>query len=409
MGSWDYVTVAALLLVFAMLSRHLESRAVTPAIFFTTAGVIAGPVLGIVELRLQSSIVKAIAEVALALVLFSGATRLSLASLRGEFALPLRLLTIGMPLAIAAGAAAGVAVLPGVSLVEALVLAVMLACTDSALGSAVVSDRRIPSPVRQGLTVESGLADGFGVPLFWIALGLAQAEEGRLSTAAAVRLVLEEIGYGTVAGLAAGLLGALALRLAWRRGWVEPRWLQMLTLASVVLAAGLADRLHGSMFVAAFVGGLVFGALRGSEGGEVTHFLDQGSDLASAVTFAVFGAVILGPVLDDLTWQIVLYALLSLTVVRMAPTALALLGTRARTPTTAFVGWFGPRGLTTLVLGIILVTNSHLPHEQTLLIAVAFTVGLSIFAHGLTARPLADRYVRWHELRPGSHAATDSS
>ncbi|MFD0364968.1 cation:proton antiporter [Nocardia sp. GCM10030253] len=399
MDSWDISTIAFLLLAFAVLSRKL-SVVVTPAIFFTSAGLVAGPVLGLLELEVGSSTLKLLVEVTLTLVLFSDASRISLGRLRSEYAVPLRLLGIGLPLTIAAGAVVGVAVLPGVSGVEALVLAVMVACTDAALGQAVVTDERIPSRIRQGLNVESGLNDGLCVPLFFIAIGFAQAEAGALTEHAAVRLVLEEIGYGIVGGVIAGVLGAFALRIGAKRGWIERYWLQILTVATALLGAGIADGLHGSMFIAAFVGGLLFGTLRGSVGGHVTDLVDQGGELLNAVTFLVFGAAILGPVLDDLTWRLALYAVLSLTVVRMLPVALSLLGTGARKETVAFVGWFGPRGLATIVFGVLLIQDADLPNEHTLLLAAVTTIGMSVYAHGLTATPLTDRYVRWYRSHP---------
>ena len=396
MEGWDLATFALVLLVFAAVARRLESSVVTAAIFFTSAGLLAGPVLGLIDLSIRAEPVKLLAEATLTLVLFADASRISLPALRNEFAVPLRLLAIGLPLTIVAGMLAGVAVLPGISLVEALVLSIMLACTDAALGQAVVTDERIPSRIRQGLNVESGLNDGICVPLFFIALAIAEAEEGALTASAALHLVLEEIGYGVVAGVAAGVIGALALRFATRRAFVERHWFQILTVSTAVLAAGIATALGGSIFIAAFTGGFVFGVIRRDSGGEVSHLLDEGGELLNAVTFIVFGAAILGPALDDLTWEVVVYAVLSLTVVRMVPVALSLLGTRARRPTLAFVGWFGPRGLATIVFAVILIDESSLPHEQTMLLAVVATIAISVYAHGLSSRPLTDRYVRWY-------------
>ncbi|WP_245668702.1 cation:proton antiporter [Nocardia xishanensis] len=399
MDSVDLSTIAVLLIAFAIGSRKFTVT-ITPAIFFTTGGLIAGPVLGLVDLAVGSSTLKLLVEATLTLVLFSDASRISLPRLRGEHTVPLRLLGIGLPLTIAAGTVSGFAVLPGVGVAEALVLAVMVACTDAALGQAVVTDERLPSRIGQGLNVESGLNDGLCVPLFFIALGLAQAEEGALTEHAAVRMILEEIGYGLVGGAVAGSLGASALRIGAKRGWIEPYWLQILTVATALLSAGIAVTLHGSMFIAAFVGGLLFGTLRGGVGGPVTDLVDQSGELLDAVTFLVFGAAILGPVLDGMTWRLALYAVLSLTVVRMLPVALSLLGTGARRQTTVFVGWFGPRGLATIVFGVLLIQESDLPHEQTLLIAAAATIGLSVYAHGLTATPLTDRYIRWYRSHP---------
>jgi NhaP-type Na+/H+ or K+/H+ antiporter len=387
----------------------LERSVVTAAIFFTSAGLLAGPVLGLIDLRIGGEPVKLLAEATLTLVLFADASRISFPALRSEFAVPARLLGVGLPLTIAVGTLAGVGVLPGVSLVEALVLSIMLACTDAALGQTVVTDERIPSRIRQGLNVESGLNDGICVPLFFIALGIAEAHEGTTTAHAAAHLVLEELGYGLVGGLAAGVLGAFALRVATRHSLVEPHWLQILTAATAVLAAGIAIGLGGSIFIAAFTGGFLFGVVGRSSGGEVSYFVDEGGQLLNAVTFIVFGAAILGPALDDLGWEVIAYAVLSLTVVRMLPVALALLGTGARRPTLAFVGWFGPRGLATIVFAVILIDESSLPHERTLLLAVVATIGISVFAHGLSARPLTDRYTSWYASHPREELPTMES
>ena len=400
METWELAAIALALVAFSAMSGRLGRSVVTPAIFFTSAGLLAGPVLGLIDLSVRSETVKLLAEATLTLVLFADASRIEFRALRTEFAVPTRLLGIGLPLTIVAGTLAGVGVLPGVSLAEALVLSIMLACTDAALGQAVVTDERIPSRIRQGLNVESGLNDGICVPLFFIALAIAEADEGATTAQAAFHLVLEEIGYGLVGGVAAGVLGALALRAATRHSSIEGHWLQILTAATALLAAGIATGLGGSIFIAAFTAGFLFGVVRRGSGGEVSYLVDEGGELLNAVTFVVFGAAILGPTLDDLGWEVLLYAVLSLTVVRMLPVALSLLGTGARRPTLGFVGWFGPRGLATIVFAVILIDESTLPHESVMLLAVVATIGISVFAHGLTARPLTNRYVTWYAADP---------
>jgi sodium/hydrogen antiporter len=398
--TWALATIAALLIGYATVSRRLERLNVSGAMFFTTTGLLVGPVLGLLDLRVHGEQVKLLAEITLTLVLFADASRISLPALHHEFAVPLRLLAIGLPLTILAGALIGAAVIPGVSFAEALVLAIVLACTDAALGQAVVSDERVPSRIRQGLNVESGLNDGLCVPLFFIAIAIAETDAGTASSHSASQLVFEQIGYGLVGGVGAGALGGIALSLAARRRLIEPHWLQILSLASALLAAGVASALGGSIFIAAFTGGFLFGALRRDSGGEVSHLVDEGGELFNAVTFIVFGAVILGPLLDELTWEIVLYAVLSLTVVRMLPVALAMLGTGARRQTVAFLGWFGPRGLASIVFAVILLDDTRLPHLHTLLLAITVTIALSVYAHGLTARPLTERYARWWNSHP---------
>jgi NhaP-type Na+/H+ or K+/H+ antiporter len=282
--SWALTTIAVLLIAYATVSRRLERLNVSAAMFFTTAGLLVGPVLGLVDLHIEGEQVKLLAEITLTLVLFADASRISLRALRGEFEVPLRLLGIGLPLTIATGALIGAAVLPGVSLAEALVLAIVLACTDAALGQAVVSDERVPSRIRQGLNVESGLNDGLCAPLFFIAIAIAEADAGTASAHSAVQLVLEQIGYGLIGGVAAGVLGAIALQLAVRRGLIEPHWLQILSVASALLAAGIASALGGSIFIGAFTGGFVFGTLRGDTGGEATYLVDEGGELFNAVS-----------------------------------------------------------------------------------------------------------------------------
>jgi NhaP-type Na+/H+ or K+/H+ antiporter len=398
--TWALATVAALLIGYAAISRRLGRLNVSGAMFFTTSGLLVGPVLGLVDLDVGGEQVKLLAEITLTLVLFADASRISVRALRREYAVPVRLLGIGLPLTIVAGTLIGAAILPGVTVAEALVLAIVLACTDAALGQAVVSDERVPSRIRQGLNVESGLNDGLCVPLFFIAIAIAETDAGETSGSSAAQLVLEQIGYGLVGGVVAGAVGGLVLVVAARRRLMEPHWLQILSVASALLAAGIASGLGGSIFIAAFTGGFLFGTLRGDTGGEVTSLVDEGGEVFNAVTFIVFGALILGPMLDEITWQLVLYAVVSLTVVRMLPVALALLGTGARPPTLAFLGWFGPRGLASIVFAVIMLDDAKLPHMSTLLLAITVTIALSVYAHGLTARPLTERYTRWWNSHP---------
>jgi NhaP-type Na+/H+ or K+/H+ antiporter len=357
-------------------------------------------VLGWLDPTIGSEAVRWVAEATLAVVLFSDASRIDLATLRREYVVPLRLLAIGLPLTIVAGALAGVAVLGELSFIEAFLLAIVLAPTDAALGQAVVTDRRIPSRVRQGLNVESGLNDGICVPLLLIAIAVAEAEAGAIGDGAAARLVLEEIGYGCVGGIVAGLAAAFVVRLGVPRGLVDRVWLQVVPVAGAALAYGLAVWMHGSGFIAAFVGGAVFGGLRREVGGEVSLFLEEAGGLLGAVTFVLFGAVMLVPVLDNLSGAVLLYALLSLSLVRMIPVALAMLGSGARRPTVAFLGWFGPRGLASIVFAVILVEEADLANESVLLDTIFLTIGLSVLLHGLTAAPLAARYAAWFAAHP---------
>jgi NhaP-type Na+/H+ or K+/H+ antiporter len=333
-------------------------------------------------------------------VLFADASRIKLRLLRHEYTVPLRLLAIGLPLTIVAGAVLAGAVFGELSIAEALVLAVLLAPTDAALGQSVVTEEGLPSRIRQGLNVESGLNDGICVPLLLIVLAAAEVEDHASSGHHAITIVAEEIGYGIVGGVAAGVCAAAVVAVGYRRGLVTGSWLQVIPVAGAALAYGIAVALGGSGFIAAFVGGAIFGAIASRESDEASRFSEEVGAVLGGVTFLVFGAILLGPALKHVTWEIVLYAVLSLTVVRMLPVAIALVRTSANWRTVAFVGWFGPRGLASIVFAVIVVQEANLPGATTILLTTYFTIGLSVLAHGLTAAPLARAYAKWYASQP---------
>jgi sodium/hydrogen antiporter len=399
--NWTLATLALALLAFAAITGRVDGTPVTSAMVFVAVGLLVGPeALGLVELSSHGEPVKLLAEATLTVVLFADASRIDLRVLRREIDIPARLLGIGLPLTLVAGLVVAVALFADLAWPEALLLAVVLAPTDAALGQAVVTLPRLPSRIRQGLNVESGLNDGICVPIFFIVLAVAEAEAGAIGDGAALRLVAEQIGYGVVAGVVAGAAAALAVRAVLGSRTVDAAWLQIAPLAGAALAYGIAAPIGGSGFIAAFAGGMVFGALLRGRSHEVVHLLEEGGAALGAVTFVVFGAVLLGPALGHLTTAIVVYAVASLTLVRIVPVAIALLGTGARRPTVGFLGWFGPRGLASIVFAILLEEGSDLPHEETILLTVFVTVGLSVLLHGLTAAPLAERYARWFEAHP---------
>ena len=400
MSAWALPVVALVVVAYALVSRRLDRTPVTAAIFFLSAGLLFGAKgLGWIDVGGGSETVRVLAEATLTLVLFADASRIDLTALRREYLVPVRLLGIGLPLTIAVGCGLAAWIFGALSLGEALLLAIILAPTDAALGQAVVTDTRLPSRIRQGLNVESGLNDGICVPLLFIALALADAEAHTKSASGAITLVVEAIGYGVLFGVVSGAVGAVLLRLARERGSAEAVWLQVVPVGIATTAYGLAAPLGGSGFIAAFVAGFTFGALeRGAD--DVAYLLEELGGLANAATFIVFGAVVVGPVLAGMTWSAALYGVLSLTVARMLPVAAAFVGTRARPRTVAFVGWFGPRGLASIVFTVVVVDEANLPHIATIAVVVVFTIVLSVYAHGLTSRPLTARYASWFRAHP---------
>jgi NhaP-type Na+/H+ or K+/H+ antiporter len=402
---WALALIALALLGVAAVSRRLAGTPITPAILFVAFGLLVGPeVLDGIDLSSSSATVRGLAEITLALVLFSDASRIDLGALRRTVGVPLRLLGIGLPLTIALGAVAAAAIFGQLTVMEAVILAVVLAPTDAALGQAVVTEPRVPRRIRQGLNVESGLNDGICVPLLFAAVAIADVESEISSGRSPATLLLEEIGFGVLGGVVAGLFIALIVKEAGRRDLITGAWRQAIPAAGAALAYGIASGLHGSGFIAAFVAGMVFRLALNRDPEELNQFTEELGAVLNGVTFVLFGAVLLSPTLSELTWQLALYALLSLTVVRMLPVVIAMAGSRARAPTLGFVGWFGPRGLASIVFAVIVVEESNLPHETLIVQAIYLTVGLSVLAHGLTAAPLADRYARWYEQHPREQA-----
>ncbi len=402
---WSVAIVALALLGVAAISRRLSGTPITPAMVFVAVGLLVGPdALGGIDYESSSATVRTLAEATLALVLFCDASHVDLRQLRPDVGLPVRLLGIGLPLTIALGAAVGAVIFDQLTIAEAVILAVVLAPTDAALGQAVVTEPRVPGRIREALNVESGLNDGICVPLLFAAVAVADVSSEISEGRGAGTLLLEEIGYGIVGGVVGGLVVAAIIIYAGRRKLIADPWLQVIPAAGALLAYGTAIGLDGSGFIAAFVAGLTFRLALGRDPGQINDFGEKVGNVLNGITFILFGAILLGPALGELSWKLALYAVLSLTLIRMLPVAIAMLGLRARAPTLGFVGWFGPRGLASIVFAVIVVEESNLPHEKLIVLAIYLTVGLSVFAHGISAAPLADRYARWYERHPSGKA-----
>ena len=397
------LVVLVALAVWSALSGPLQKRGVTAALFLAAAGVVTGLTLpSAFDLDIDPSGAERVAEIALVLLLFSDAMRIDLRALRRQLEWPSRLLLVGLPLTVLAGIGVGLALFPQIAVISVVMIAVMLAPTDAALGQRVVEDSAVPPRVRQALDVESGLNDGIAVPLFLVAVSVANAElESSIPSAVAVS-VAEQIGWGLLAGVIAGVAGGALFRLASAKGWIDGRWRQILPLVAAILALAIAEALGGSGFIAAFVGGLTFGRIVGSPRTEVGVFTESAGDLLAAATWVIFGAVAVTLALPLITWQVALYAVLSLTVVRMLPVALALAGRHVGLPTVAFIGWFGPRGLASLVF-LLIAIGEGVPDDEVVIPTIVTTIALSITLHALTSVPFIRRYHRWARQR----ASTD--
>ena len=384
----------AVLFVFSLASRRLERTVVTAPIVFTVAGMLMFPsIAGILKAGGTPNILLQVAEIGLVLLLFTDASRTDLRVLHSIRNLPARLLSTGMLLTIFLGAVVGKFVFPQLSIWECGILSAILAPTDAGLGQVVVTSPRVPVRIRQALNVEAGLNDGLSVPFLLLFAGLSVAHL-RGPGLNLVHFVVQQLGIGVLAGLVNGLPGGWLLDVAYRAEWMAGPFRQIGVVALPLLCLVVSDMTGASMFIASFVAGLAVQIRFKEVGQHSVEFAEEWGQFINLGVFFLFGMAVVRDwsLLTTASW---VYAVLSLTVVRMLPVALALIGTHLSAASVLFMGWFGPRGLSSIVLGLVYLEQQvHMPSEYPLRYAITATVVLSIFAHGLTAVPGIDLYAR---------------
>jgi len=381
--------LAAFVLLYSLVSGGLEKTPFNGAVVFTAFGLILGPLgLGALTLEVDAELLSMLAELTLALVLFTDASNANLRELKHSFKIPQKLLLIGLPLTILLGFVTGYLLFDGLALLEIAIIATMLAPTDAALGKAVVTNEAVPSNIREGLNVESGLNDGICVPILFIFLALATSAGAEGGTSMlALKLVVEAIGIGAAIGVGLTFLAVRLFPHCADRGWVTETWQQISVPALAVTCFAVAQWLGGSGFIACFVGGMFYGKLANQHKHKFLLAAEGIGDTLGLLTWVVFGTAVVGQSLDSFSWQVVVYALLSLTIVRMLPVFLVLKGMNLRADEKLFMGWFGPRGLASIVFAVI-VLNENLPGGDTISMTVVCTIILSVVGHGLSANPL---------------------
>jgi NhaP-type Na+/H+ or K+/H+ antiporter len=412
------VTGAAILLAvfigYSLGAARLQRAWISAPIVFVITGFVLGPsILGLILPGGEHETLLRLTETTLAVLLFADAATVRIRALREDVALPGRLLGIGLPLTIAFGAALAAPIL-GVPWAVAALVATILAPTDAALGLAVVTDRAVPVRIRRALNVESGLNDGIATPFVTLFLTIVVTEEavgtGSWATAAAM-----ELGLAVVAAIVVGGVGGMAFSAARKRSWTTPVSEELAVLSLALLSYVGAVAIGGNGFVAAFAGGLCFAALSsardakpgdrmGAETREAVEFTETVGMFGSFVVWVIFGAIAVGPVLTHVpAFSAVVYAILSLTIIRMLPVAIALARMRLRADTVAFIGWFGPRGLASVVFSLIAVEElASTPIATPMLEVVTLTILGSVVLHGVTATPLASLYGRRSRRDPSA-------
>jgi sodium/hydrogen antiporter len=384
-----------ILLIVAIFSSLIGKLPISFQMIFVVAGMLMGwLVTGYVDVTQPpySTIIFLIAEIALVLVLFSDASRVGLKALENR--LSTRLLTIGLPITIILGVVIAIFLFPGIPWWVAGIIGAALAPTDAALGQIVVQNKKVPERIRSTIEIESGLNDGGSVPFLLVFIAIGLTAEAFKPLGYFIQVAFQQIGFGILVGLVVGLLGGLLVLKARNNNWITQEFQRIAFLAMAILTFLIADVLGGSGFIAAFIGGLALGYVVRDAGEILIDFSATEGQLLNLGVFFLLGIVVL-PLLNNVTWQILIYAVLSLTVIRMLPVAISFIGTKLGRDTVLFIGWFGPRGLASIVLALLALEELKVfPGDTTFITVVFLTVLLSVFAHGLTASPLSNLYAR---------------
>jgi NhaP-type Na+/H+ or K+/H+ antiporter len=384
-----------LVFVYSLVARRLENNFLTGPIIFTTAGILLVRYLPNREIYVvEESWFLLVAEIALVLLLFTEASKVGLQSVSNRLDLPARLLIFSMPLTILVGTLVAAWLLPGTdSIWEAAILATILAPTDAGLGQVVVENLKVPSRIRQALSVEAGLNDGLSVPFLTLFIALA-VFEGEVGGAPFWRFTLEQIGFGFLVGLLVGAVGGWLVAWTKARQWISFSLAQLSLPALALLSWLLAQAVGGNGFIAAFVAGLAIRLTFQEVKSISLEFGEATGQLLNLAVFFLFG-ILAHDKFSLFTPALGLYAVLSLTVIRMVPVAIGMLGTNLNPATVLFMGWFGPRGLASIVLGLVyLEFSAELPGEPAIVATGFLTVLLSIYAHGFSALPGVAAYAR---------------
>ena len=361
---------------------------------FVSVGMIVGPLgLDLFTLRITSTAVRVIAELTLVLVLFVDASTIDLNSLIREKGLPFRLLVIGLPLTMVLGAALAVPIFSDMSLWAIALMALILSPTDAALGQPVVTSPLVPDKIKEAINVESGLNDGIALPPIMAciaALTVAEAEKAGLSFW--IGFTLKQLLFGPLLGALVGWLGGKLVEEASRRGWMNPTFQRLAAVSLAILAYALAEKFHGNGFIAAFFGGLMLGVRTHEIRERIQEFGEAEGQQLGLFVFLVFGLAAVPRAVGHWDGRAWVYAILSLTVIRMLPVAVSLMGTKLSRFSIAFIGWFGPRGIASVLYLLIVVNELGLPGYERMMSIIVLTVLLSVFLHGVTAVPLSRLY-----------------
>lgn len=389
-----FIFAALLIFGFGLVSRASERSPISAAMVFVAVGMIAGPIgLGRLREGINAPLVKVLAEVTLVLVLFVDASTINLRSLMREKGVPFRLLLIGLPLTMVLGLIVAVPFFDHVNIWALALMAFVLSPTDAALGQPIVTSPAVPENIREAINVESGLNDGIALPPILACLAvLSTAAEEKLGAQYWVVFTLKQFFFGPLLGALVGWLGGRLVDKASKAGWMNPTFQRLTAWSLAVLAYALAEIFHGNGFIAAFFGGLMLGTHTPIVRERIQEFGEAEGQQLALFVFLIFGLVAVPAVASYWDMRAWLYAVLSLTVIRMLPVAVSLMGTRLGWRSIGLIGWFGPRGIASVLYLLMAVNKLGLAGHERILSVIVLTVLLSVFLHGISAVPLSRLY-----------------
>ncbi len=381
--------VGGLFLFFAAIQGRLHGSVLTAPLLFSVFGV-AIYFSGLAHGHFELEWLHIVAEITLVLVLFADAARIDLNAMRNYHNLSLRMLLLGMPLIMIAGTVVAYLVFPGLSWWELALIAAILAPTDAALGQAVILDKGIPGRIRQTLNVESGLNDGMALPA--VLLFATLASDVTHTDRSWVEFIALQLVLGPIVGGLVGWIGAKTITWAVEKGGLVESGEGIAVLALALLSYAGAETVGGNGFISAFVAGAVFRHNLKTDCAFLFGFMETEGEFFMLATFFGVGLILIPQYLPFIDGMVILYAVLSLTVVRMIPISISLLGTGLLPPTHLFLGWFGPRGLASVVFSLLVLDEFEIASMDLIMAVVVTAVSLSIVAHGLSAVPFARAY-----------------
>lgn len=393
MESFSLVTVALLILGFALVSLPIQRSYLTPPMIFVLFGMLVGPHgLGVIHPDISSAATKFVVELTLILVLFCDGARIQIPGTSRLDLTTFRLLFAGMGIYILLGAGAAFFLFKDIGFWQGALLAAVLAPTDAGLGQASIADERVPANVRNNISLESGLNDGMIVPALIFLMVCESLYAGASQAQFWLGFAAREIGVGALAGVAVGLLGEWLLTLAQKHKTIMPSFQQLSGVALALLAYSSADLSGGNGLIAAYLAGFSLGNARQGHHSPLLQFSHQQKELFSLITYMFFGALWVLPALKTATWETFLFGLLCLTVFRVVSVLLSMWGSALPMKAKFYIAWVGPKGIASLLFGLIVLENYSVPHREEIFLITTVTVFLSIFLHGLSAKLLVKLY-----------------